>query len=235
MLLNVIGEEGQQRIERSRALVAGLGALGSLISILLARAGVGFLRIADFDSPELHNLHRQILYNEKDTGTGLSKVEVARQRLLEANSNVVIDAVQAKVSSETVDRLTEGVDVVVDALDNIEARYWLNDAAMARKIPYVFGGAVETVGNVMVIIPGQTACLRCLWPVPEVVMDHPKASTVGVLSATATAVASVEVTEALKIMVGRYDDLLKGLLVMDLWRNQFHIAPIEPDPTCICR
>ncbi len=131
-------------------------------------------------------------------------------------------------------KLTEGVDLVVDALDNIRTRYLINDVILNRGIPYVFGGAIQTVGNVMTIIPGRTPCLRCLWPDPGAVENHPRASAVGVLSAAATAVASFQVTEALKIMAGREQDILSGLLVFDVWRNDFHIAPLERDPGCIC-
>jgi len=235
MLLRVIGEDGQKKIEKSRVFVAGLGALGSVISILLARAGVGFLRIADHDAPEIHNLHRQILYDEADVATGLSKAETARNKLLAANSHLEIEAVTALIGPDNVEALTEGVDLVVDALDNIRARYFINDTILARGIPYVFGGAIETVGNVMTIIPGKTPCLRCLWPDPQAVDNHPRATTVGVLSAAATAVAAVEVSEVLKILVGRQDEALQGLLVMDLWRGQFQCAPVAPDPACLCR
>ncbi|MEW6111345.1 MAG: HesA/MoeB/ThiF family protein [Thermodesulfobacteriota bacterium] len=235
VLLSFIGEEGQRKIEQSRVLVAGLGALGSLIATLLARAGVGFLRIVDYDAPELHNLHRQILYDEADLIPGISKAQAAKQKLIAANSSVEIDAVEALIHADNVDALMADVDLVVDALDNIRARYFINDTAIARGIPYVFGGAVEASGNVMTIIPGKTPCLRCLWPDPEVVENHPTAASVGVLSSAATAVASVEVTEAIKILVGRHEDILDGLLVMDLWRNTFHRAPVLPNPTCICR
>jgi adenylyltransferase/sulfurtransferase len=234
-LLKVIGKEGQHRIEHSKVLIAGLGALGSLIAILLARAGVGFLRIVDGDVAELHNLHRQILYDESDVILGLPKAQVAREHLMASNSQIEIEAVAEFIEPHNVERLTSGMDLVVDALDNIRTRYLINDTAIRRGIPYVFGGAVETVGNVMTIIPGVTPCLRCLWPDPQAVDDHPRASTVGVLSAAATAVASVEVSEALKILVGRKDDILPGLLVMEFWANQFQIVRLEPDPGCICR
>jgi molybdopterin-synthase adenylyltransferase len=235
VLLRVVGEEGQQRIERSRVLIAGLGALGSLIAILLTRAGVGFLRIVDGDAPELHNLHRQILYDEADVLLGISKAEAANLHLTEANSQIQIEAVSEFIQPHNVERITENIDLVVDALDNTRTRYLVNDAIISRGIPYVFGGAVETVGNVMTIIPGRTPCLRCLWPDPLAVDKHPRASTVGVLSAVATAVASFEVSEAMKILLGRYDDILPGLLVLELWGNHFHIVPLEPDPACTCR
>jgi molybdopterin-synthase adenylyltransferase len=234
-LLRVMGEDGQEKVRNSRVFVAGLGALGSLISILLARAGVGFLRIADQDAPEIHNLHRQILYDESDVESGLSKAEIARRRLLEANSEIRVEAVPAVIGPDNVHELIQGVDLVVDALDNIRSRYPVNDAILDQGIPYVFGGAVETVGNIMTIIPGETPCLRCLWPDPEAVENHPRASEVGVLSAAATAVASLEVVEALKILMGKRDEILPGLLVMDLWRGWFHVAPIAADPHCKCR
>lgn len=234
-LLEVLGPEGQERIQRARVLVAGLGALGSLISLLLARAGVGYLRVVDRDAPELHNLHRQILYDEADTTSGLSKARIAERRLRAGASNVVVESLNAQIGAENIRDLIENVDVVVDALDNMEARYHVNDAILERGIPYVFGGAVGTSGNVMTVIPGMTPCLRCLWPEPKAVADHPRASGVGVLSSVATAVASVQVTETLKLLVDRRDDLIKGLLVMNLWRAHFHVATVEPDPECSCR
>jgi adenylyltransferase/sulfurtransferase len=233
-LLRVIGPEGQEKIQHARVLVVGLGALGSTISVLLARAGVGYLRIVDGDAPELHNLHRQILYNEADVHEGLPKAHAAKKHLLEGNSTIVVEPYAEFVNAENVRPLLEGIDVVVDALDNIATRYLVNDCAVSMHIPYVFGGAVETVGNVMSIIPGRTACLRCLWPDPEAVKNHPTASTVGVLSAVASAVASIEVAECLKILVGSLDDLIPGLLVIELWANQYQIVALKPDPGCIC-
>jgi adenylyltransferase/sulfurtransferase len=235
ILLKVIGEDGQKNIEKSRVLVAGLGALGSTIAILLARAGVRFLRIVDLDSPELHNLHRQILYDEVDTVRGVSKAQAAAEHLKAANSNIEIDAVHAAIGPENIEELVSNVDLVVDALDNARTRYVVNDAILAHGIPYVFGGAVETCGNVMAIIPGKSPCLRCIWPDPEAVAGHATASTVGVLSSTASTVASIQVTEALKILAGRQEDLLQGLLVMDTWRGSFCIANVHPDPNCTCR
>lgn len=231
-LLRVIGPGGQNKIQRSKVLVVGLGALGSTISMLLARAGVGNLRIVDGDSPELHNLHRQILYSE--TQKDISKAEAAKQHLLEGNPTIEVESFSEFVDFQNVGRLLEGMDVVVDALDNISTRYLVNDCAISMSIPYIFGGALETVGNVMSIIPGRTACLRCLWPNSEAVRDHPRAATVGVLSAVASAVASIEVTECLKILVGSLDDLVPGLLMMELWGNHYQIVPLKPDPGCIC-
>jgi molybdopterin-synthase adenylyltransferase len=235
ILLSVIGETGQRKLSQSRVLIAGLGALGSLNAILLARSGVGFLRIVDQDSPELHNLHRQMLYDESDVHSQLSKAQIAATKLRASSSGITVEPVTTVISSENVEDLTDGVDLVVDALDNMPARYAVNDSILRKRIPYVFGGAVETVGNVMTIIPGVTPCLRCIWPDPSKVLNHAKASTVGVLASAATAVSSIQVTEAVKLLVGKPEDCLKGLLFMDLWRNHFHEAQIVPDPSCECR
>ncbi len=195
---------------------------------------MGFLRIADQDAPELHNLHRQILYDENDVNLGLHKAVAAGRHLKEANSEIEIEVIAEAISPQNVERLTNGVDLVVDALDNIRTRYLVNDCVIATRTPYIFGGAVETVGNVMTIIPGKTPCLRCLWPDPAAVDGHPRASTVGVLSSAATCVASIQVTEALKMLAGREEEIMQGLLVMDVWRSLFHVAPVNRDPGCVC-
>ncbi len=234
-LLSVIGRTGQEKISRARVLVAGLGALGSTIAILLARAGVGFLRLVDHDSPEIHNLHRQLLYTENDVARGVSKSQAALEHLKEANSEVEFEAVDASITERNVEKLVMDVHLVMDALDNTETRYLVNDAAFAHGIPYIFGGAVQAVGNIMTIIPGKTPCLRCLWPDPLKVAGHARASTAGVLSSAAAAVASLQVTEAFKILAGREEDLIQGLLVMDFWRAAFHVAPVKADPNCVCR
>lgn len=231
----MIGQDGQRRISKSGVLVVGLGALGSLISTLLARAGVGFLRIVDVDSPETHNLQRQILYDEADVASGLSKAQSAERKLRGANSEAQIEAVTARVGPQNISQLAQGVDLIIDALDNIATRYYVNDTAVARGVPYIFGGAVAASGNVMVIIPGKTPCLRCVWPDSEGIRQHDTAAQVGVLSSAATAVASIEVTEALKILSGHSDAALKGLLLMDFWQNIFRIASVEPNPDCSCR
>lgn len=233
-MLRVIGDQGQARIAKARVLVVGLGALGSLIAMLLARAGVGHLRIVDGDVPELHNLHRQLLYGEGDVASGMSKAEAASMHLNAANSSIRIESFNEFVDARNVNRLLENIDVVVDALDNITTRYLVNDTAIRIGVPFVFGGAVETVGNVMSIVPGLTPCLRCLWPDSGAVENHPKASTVGVLSAAATAVASIEVAECIKILVGRNEDLIPGLLMLELWGNHYQIVPLQRDPDCIC-
>lgn len=234
-LLRVIGKEGQVKIASSRVFIAGLGALGSLIAMLLARAGVGFLRIIDLDAPETHNLQRQLLYTETHVKRGVLKAQAALEVLRELNSEIEIESIPASIGPNNIESFTDDIDLVVDALDNISTRYVVNDTILNRRIPYVFGGAVETSGNIMTIIPGRTPCLRCLWPESDAVKNHASASTVGVLSATAAAVASIEVAEVIKVLTGRIDDTLSGLLVIDLWKNMYHVVPVERDPLCKCR
>ncbi len=173
ILLKVIGEEGQKKIEQSRVLVCRGRRAGISRCNTVSPSRRGFSCIVDQDSPELHNLHRQILYDEADVESGLSKAEAAALHLRAANSSVEIDVVSEAIGPENVEALCTGVDLVVDALDNIRTRYLINDVILDRGIPYVFGGAVETVGNIMTIIPGKTPCLRCLWPDPAAVDDHP--------------------------------------------------------------
>ena len=234
ILLKMIGMAGHEKIRKARVLVTGIGALGSMISILLARAGVESLRLVDKDTPEMNNLHRQILYSESDVLMGLSKAEAARANLLKTVSNVAIDAVNVEIDKNSIYQLLDDVDIVVDALDNAETRFIVNDAILDRKIPYVFGGAVETMGNVMTIIPGKTACLRCLWPDSSCSLGHARASTVGVLSSVASLIASIEVTEAFKVLVGDLDSLIQGIMVLDVWKNDYHVVPIVPASGCIC-
>lgn len=223
------------RIERSRVLVTGVGALGCTIASLLARGGVGFLRLVDRDGPELRNLHRQILFDEDDVRLGRSKAEAAAGKLRAANSAITVHPIVAEIGPDNIHELLAGIDLVVDALDNMRTRYAVNDAIIECDIPYIFGGAVETSGNVMTVIPGVTPCLRCLWPDPVAVKDHAKAADVGVLSSTASTVASVQAGEAFKLLAGHADQRLHGLLMIDGWNHRFYHAPVDPDPACRCR
>jgi adenylyltransferase/sulfurtransferase len=122
----------------------------------------------------------------------------------------------------------------MDALDDSTVRFIINDAIVERGTPYIFGGAVSTVGNALTIVPGKTPCLRCLWPDPAQIAGHASASQVGVLSTAAVVVAAVQTTEALKLLCGRSQDLFQGMLVFDLWNTGFHTAPVARDPNCMC-
>jgi adenylyltransferase/sulfurtransferase len=161
-ILKELGKEGQQRLAKSRVAIVGVGGLGSVSSLYLALAGVGYLRLIDQDTVELHNLHRQILYSPDDLH--YPKAEIALQRLQKQNPLVQVEAVPENVHSSNVERLLSGVDCVVDGLDNMATRYLVNRACVKLKIPYVFGAAIGIEGNLSVFAPPQTGCLECLMP-----------------------------------------------------------------------
>jgi molybdopterin-synthase adenylyltransferase len=232
-----IGPKGQERLSRSRVLIVGCGALGSALATLAARAGVGFIRLVDSDSPELHNLHRQILFSERDVGSGLSKVALARDRLQEVNSAVEVEAVVARVEPYNILDLVQGVHLILDGTDNLPSRYLINEASAKTGVPWIHGGAVGARGNVMVFIPGVTPCFQCIFPEPGIAMDIPSCQTAGILGPTAFAVASVQIAEAMKLLVENRGSLLPGMLTLDLWENSFRIVDLrearQPDcPTC---
>lgn len=252
-LLPGFGENAQRRLLRSTALVIGCGALGSLVAELLARAGVGRLVLVDRDHVELGNLQRQLLYDEQDVADAIPKAEAARRRLERVNSGIVIEAIVDDLNAGNVERHAAGVDVLVDGLDNFEARYLANDFAVKHGVPYVYGGAVGTVGAALAILPHTragdapweslaggsraTACFRCLFEEPPPAGMVPTCDTVGVLGPAVTAIASFEAAEALKLLTGNFEAVCPTMLNVDLWQNT--IALLEVDTAyehadCIC-
>ena len=159
-----LGEEGQRRLSQGRALLCGCGALGSTIANLLVRAGVGTLRIVDRDFVELSNLQRQSLFDEANARAGLPKAIAAAEKLRTINSSVAVEPIVADVEPANVEQFCEGIDLILDGTDNFETRFLLNDAAVKLGLPWVYGGCVGAEGQTMTILPGETACLRCLMP-----------------------------------------------------------------------
>ena len=216
-----LGEKGQRRLAQSKALLCGCGALGSTIANLLVRAGVGTLRIVDRDFVELSNLQRQSLFDEADAAAGTPKAVAAAEKLRLVNSTVAVEPIVADVEPANVERFCEGVDVILDGTDNFETRFLLNDAAVMLGIPWIYGGCVGAEGRSMTIVPGETACLRCLMP------DCPQPGSVttcesaGILGPAVGVIASFEAAEALKILSGNRAAISRGLLVVDLWTNEF--------------
>jgi adenylyltransferase/sulfurtransferase len=215
-----LGEAGQRRLLSSRALVCGCGALGSVIANTLARAGVGRLRIVDRDFLELNNLQRQVLYDEADVAAGLPKAVAAAEKLRRINSTIEIEPVVADIDATNIERLVRDVDVIVDGTDNFEIRFLLNDASLRFGIPWIYGGCLGAEGQTMTILPGETACLRCL------MRDVPPAGatdtcdTAGILGPIINVIASIEACEALKILAGRREATSRVLQVVDLWDNR---------------
>ncbi len=226
-----LGPGGQERIGLGTVVVLGCGALGTLSSGLLVRAGVGRVRIVDRDIIELHNLQRQHLFDEDDVALGLPKAVAAQRKLAVTNRDVVVEATVADIGPANVLELIAGADVVVDGLDNFEARLLVNDACLKLGIPWVYGGAVSAHGAVMVIRPGKTACFRCLVPgIPDGRL--PTCETAGVLASAPTTVAAMQVVEALKLLAGVEDRISRDLVSMDLWHGGFTAIHIEPRSGC---
>jgi molybdopterin/thiamine biosynthesis adenylyltransferase len=215
-----LGEDGQRQLEQASALVCGCGALGSVIANTLVRAGVGYVRLVDRDFLELNNLQRQVLYDEDDVAAGLPKAVAAQRRLLRVNSDVRIDAHVADVDYRNIESLVQGMDVIVDGLDNFDTRYLLNDASLHFGIPWVYGGCIGAEGQTMTIIPGETACLRCLIPESPPPGTTPTCDTAGILGPVVNVIASYEACEAMKILSGRTGAVSRSLQVFDVWDNR---------------
>ncbi|MCE9604464.1 MAG: ThiF family adenylyltransferase [Planctomycetia bacterium] len=214
-----LGEEAQQRLRSSRALVCGVGALGSVIADTLARAGVGKLRIVDRDFVELNNLQRQMLFDERDVAAHIPKAIAAAEKLRAINSEVDIEPIVADIDPSNILQLCEGVDVILDGTDNFETRFLMNDAALKLGIPWIYGGAIGAEGRTMTILPGETPCLRCVMAEPPPPGTSPTCDTAGIVGPIIHVVGAIQAMEALKILSGRREAVQRGLLVIDLWNN----------------
>ncbi len=228
-----IGPDGQRRLLGARVCLVGVGALGTHIADTLARAGVGFLRIVDRDVPELNNLQRQILFDEADVASGDPKAVLAARRLAAINREVTVEPLVLDVNATNVESLIRDVDFVVDGSDNFELRYLLNDACVKLGKPWVYGGVIGSYGMTMTIRPGETPCLRCLFPDPPPPGDAPTCDTAGVLGPAVAVVAAIEAAEAMKLALGAQDALNPDLLSIDVWSLSFdRIRLGEPRPDC---
>jgi molybdopterin-synthase adenylyltransferase len=215
-----LGEEGQRRLLQARVLVCGCGALGSVAADSLVRAGVGFVRVVDRDFLEADNLHRQVLFDERDVADELPKAVAAARRLSQINSEIEIEPVVADVSAANIAGLADDVQLIVDGTDNFETRYLINDFAVARSKPWVFGGCVGAEGQVLAILPGETACLSCLIPEPPPAEAQPTCETAGVIGPIVSVIASLQSAEALKILSGNVAAVNRRLVTVDLWSNE---------------
>lgn len=217
MLLAEVGRTGQERLMASKVAVIGCGALGLVLSNHLVRAGVGYVRIIDRDYIELNNLQRQILFDEKDMAEGLPKAMAAAAKLRLVNGQVQIDPLVADVNSLNIEEIIGGMDLVLDGTDNFETRFLINDACVKHQIPWVYGGVVATYGMTMAIIPHRTPCLRCFLAEVPPPGSAPTCDTVGVLAPAVDIVASLEVTEGLKLLMGREQDLHGRIIQVNAW------------------
>jgi molybdopterin-synthase adenylyltransferase len=213
IMLEEIGYVGMEKLKNIKICVVGAGGIGNPVTTQLVGMGVGKIRLVDRDIVEISNLHRQHLYSEADVGK--VKVEAAVERLQKMNSGVDIEAVPISVTPFTAENIIKGYDIVIDALDSIDARYALNDACLKLGIPFIYAGALGMVGSVCTILPNESACLRCIFP--ELSEDEmPTCSTEGVHPSILYLVAGIQVSEAVKIVVGQQPSLVNKLLYIDL-------------------
>jgi molybdopterin-synthase adenylyltransferase len=219
-----IGPEGQRRLGEGFAAVVGCGALGTVISSALVRAGVGRVRVIDRDFIEYHNLQRQLLFTERDIEEGLPKAVAAERHLREANSAVQVEGVVADFSRTNAEKLVEGADVILDGLDNFETRLLINDVALKLRIPWVYGGAIGSTGMTATFLPDERPCFRCMVNSPPA-GGTMTCDTAGVVNAVPWIVGSLEATEALKIML-RTAPVSRDLVVLDVWQRSFESLPL---------
>lgn len=222
-----VGEAGQRKLLASRVLICGCGALGSFAATLLTRAGIGKLRIVDRDFLELNNLQRQVLFDEDDVAADLPKAVAAAHKLRRVNSTIEIEPVVADVSAGNVLALCEGIDLIVDGTDNFETRLLLNDVAVKHGLPWIYGGCLGAEGQTMTILPGETACLRCLMPEPPGAGMAPTCDMAGILGPAIGVIASIEAVEAIKILSGHRAAVQRVLTVIDLWDNRLHQVRLD--------
>jgi molybdopterin-synthase adenylyltransferase len=236
ILFGGIGREGQRRLQGSRAVVIGCGALGSAQTEALARAGVGRLRIVDRDFVEASNLQRQTMFTESDARERLPKAIACAKHVAEINSDIATEPKVVDVNHSNVERLIKDCDVVLDGTDNFATRYLINDACVKNQVNWIYGAAVGSYGVTMTIRPHVTPCLRCVFEEAPPAAAAPTCDTAGVIMPIISVVAAVQVSEALKLLTEQTEDLHNSLMQFDVWRNEWRrITLREPSldcPTC---
>lgn len=229
IVLSYIGWENQEKIRRGKVLIVGLGGIGSPLANILARMGVGYLRVIDRDIVSVTDLHRQFLYTPNDVGK--AKVYVAKERLEHENPGLTVDPHPITVNIDDLNELIKDVDVIVDGLDSIRARYIINRVALVNRKPYVFSGAIEVYGNATTIIPYETPCLECFYGDLD---DEslPRCGVVGVHPAITTIIASLAASEVINLLMGKEPRLKSKLLIFDLEEPSMQIVNINRNPKC---
>lgn len=235
ILFGGIGAEGQKRLAEGRVAIVGCGATGSAIAALLARSGVGRLRVIDRDYVEASNLQRQALFDEKDAAESLPKAIAAARKIAAFNSAIEVEARVEDVAPANINLLLDGMAVIVDGTDNYETRYLVNDYAVKNAAPWIYAAAVGSYGITMNILPGTTACLACIFPdMPRGMVET--CETSGILNTAVNAVASIAATEAMKLLIGgeAAKKLRKTLWSVDVWTNE-HAEISAENPREGCR
>jgi molybdopterin-synthase adenylyltransferase len=232
LLFPGVGPEGQHKLGAARVGIVGCGATGSALASLLARAGVGTIRIIDRDYVEPSNLQRQCLFDEADATESLPKAIAAARKIAAFNSAIVVEPYPADLVPANIEELLQQVQVVLDATDNFESRYLINDYAVKNSLPWIYTAAVGSYGVTMNVLPGETACLTCVFPAPpRGVLET--CETAGILNTAVNFAASVAATEAMKLLVGARNGIRRTLLAFDLWSNEHsEVAAAQPRRGC---
>jgi adenylyltransferase/sulfurtransferase len=225
IMIDEIGVKGQLKLKKSKVCVVGLGGLGSVAAMQLAGMGVGFLCVVDGDVVDVTNLHRQQLYGTDKEGK--PKVEAAAERLRSLNPHIVIEPVNCQVNNANATEIVQGMDVVIDGLDNMEARYAVNRACVKLCVPYVFGAVATTTGNVSTIVPGKSVCLECFYG-----NKSGKAEIVGVHPSAVNIIASIEVSEAIKLLTDQEPNLVNKLLNFELNSLEMNLVALSRVKWC---
>ncbi|UCE29490.1 MAG: HesA/MoeB/ThiF family protein [Candidatus Bathyarchaeota archaeon] len=229
VVMSELGREGQERLSRSKVAVIGLGGLGSAATQYLALAGVGYLRLVDQDTVELDNLHRQVLYSLEDLR--FPKVESALRRVEETNPEIHVEPIPENVRKSNIDKILEGVDCVVDGLDNVYTRYLVNKVCVEKRIPYIYAAAIGIEGYLSVFSLPETPCLACIFP--NLNDSHlPTCETRGVLGATTGVIGTMEAMETIKLLTGIGNTLKNTLLILDFYDVTIAKIVISKNPEC---
>ncbi len=224
IMIAEIGEDGQERLKKAKVFIAGAGGLGSPASLYLAAAGVGMIRIVDQDMVALSNLNRQVLHWDEDIGK--KKTASATEKLKKLNRKVEIEAIEETITEANVFQLVSGFDLIVDAMDNLPTRYLLNKAALEKNIPFFHGAVYGFEGRAMTIIPGKTACLRCVY------RGVPPGEKFPVIGVTPAVIGCIQATEVIKYIVGIGELLTNRLLIYDGLNMKFTEFKAKKDPYC---
>lgn len=235
VLFSKIGAAGQEKLGRARILIAGCGALGASHAEMLARAGVGFLRIIDRDFVEYTNLQRQTLFAEEDAEHRTPKAVAAARRIRDINSGIKVESIVTDINHSNIESMLDDCDVVIDGTDNFQVRYLLNDACVKLGRPWIYGAAVSSYGTTMTVVPGETPCLRCIFEELPDAGSAPTCETAGVIMPIITSISSIQVAEAIKFVVGDGEAMHRSLIQIDLWKNDWRTVALgSPEPDCVC-
>ena len=232
ILFPPVGPDGQQRLAAARVAIVGCGATGSALASLLARAGVGYLRIIDRDYVEASNLQRQVLFDEADAAESLPKAIAATRKIRAFNSEIEVEPHVADLTPDNIEDLLGNVQLILDGTDNFETRYLINDYAVSQGLPWIYAAGVGSYAVTMNILPGDTACLACIFPDSPTGMVE-TCDTAGILNSAVNLVASIAATEAMKLIVGARARIRRTLLSYDVWINEFaQVSATHPREGC---